>query len=122
MGESDERLDAEALLRELLAPWRDVSWEALDALEAAPPLEDVRAAPSGRRYRVKLHGYWDMEPWESDFHVVALVFGESGLRKRMPYRDSVDYGGEDLPSEPPATTRWVKGRLGRWHSRSRAPD
>ena len=92
MGNQGEELDAEALLRELLAPWRDVSWEALDALEAAPPLEDVRVAPSGRRYRVKLRGYWDMEPWESDFHIVASVYGESSLRKRMPYQDGIDYG------------------------------
>ena len=122
MGQPEEELDAEALLRELLAPWRDVSWEALDALEAAPPFEDVRVAPSGRRYRVKLRGYWDTEPWESDFHVVASVYGESGLRKRVPYRVSIDYGGEDLPPEPPTTTRWVKGRLGRWHLRSTTFD
>jgi hypothetical protein len=122
MGSSTEEFDAEALLRELLAPWRDVSWEALDELEAAPPSEDVRAVPSGRRYRVKLQGYWDMEPWESDFYVVASVYGESGFRKRVPYQDSVDYGGEDLPPEPPPTTRWIKGRLGRWRLKPETSD
>ena len=117
MSEADEKQDAQALLRDLLAPWRDVSWEALDGLEAAPAHEEVRAGASGRQYRVKLVGYWDMEPWESDFHVVASVYGEAGWRKRVPYQDSVDYGGEILPDTPPPTTRWVKNRLGRWRKR-----
>ena len=120
MGAPDEQNDAEALLRDLLAPWRDGSWEALDELEASPTHEDILIGPSGQRYRVKLVGYWDMEPWESDFHVEATVYGEAGWRKRMPYRDSVDYGGESLPDEPPPSTRWVKNRLGRW--RLRGPE
>ena len=119
MADSHEPLDAEALLRDLLAPWRDASWEALDRLEASDPYEDVLAGPSGCRYRVKLIGFWDMEPWESDFHVSASVYGDAALRKRLPYHDTVTYGGEDLPAEPPPTTRWVKNRLGRWRLRSR---
>ena len=118
MADSTERNDARAILRGLLEPWTNASWEALDQLDAAEPYEDVVQGPSGRRYRVKLLAGWDMKPWESDFYVWARVYGRSDWRRRFPYLDTVVHGGEDLPSEPPPTTRWVKNRRGRWRLRS----
>jgi hypothetical protein len=114
MADSTERDDARVILGRLLEPWANASWEALDQLEAAEPYEDEVEGPSGRSYRVKLLGDWDMKPWESDFYVWARVYGRSGWRKRFPYLETVVRGGEGLPREPPPTTRWVKDRHGRW--------
>jgi hypothetical protein len=80
--DSIEQSDVRALLRELLAPWENASWEMLDELEAAEPRSDEVEAPSGRRYRVKVSAGWDMDPWESDFHVWVRVYGRSVWRVR----------------------------------------
>jgi hypothetical protein len=47
-----------------------LSWEELDAY--GKQVEDVMS-PTGRRFRVKSHAFWDMEAWESGMYVIVRV-------------------------------------------------
>jgi hypothetical protein len=122
MADSTEERDVAVLLHRLLEPWESATWDELDRLEAADARDEEMVAPSGRRYRVKLFGGWDMEPWESDFYVWARVYGRGGWRRIFPYVDIVIHGGEKLPPDPPATTRWIKNERGKWRVRSDGSD
>jgi hypothetical protein len=92
----EEAEEARTLLRDKIALMERLTWDELDAY--GEQLEEVTLS-TGTRLRVRSTTYWDMEPWQSDLHIVAEATPVAGrIRRVRPYREHTIRGGEQLPS------------------------
>lgn len=71
-----------------------LSWEELDAYGKL--VEDVMS-PTGRRFRVKSHAFWDMEAWESGMYVIVRVYPTPRWRRFWGYSAVETRGDRDDP-------------------------
>ena len=87
--------ELQEVLRQRVTDMDRLSWDELDAY--GERVEEI-TLPSGQEIRVRTKAFWDMEPWQSDMHIVAQG---ARLARRVgrawPYREHRLKRGEDLP-------------------------
>jgi len=100
-----EKSDVSAIIDDRLRRLQALSWGELDSF---PRRDELIVGESGRRYRVRMWTFWDMEPWQSGLYLVVKVRPQRGPRRLFAYRAAVVRGGPDDPIPPPPSDAAVE--------------
>ena len=94
-----EAAEARALAHRKAQEVSALPWDELDRY--GEKVEEVEL-PTGKKARVKICAFWDMDDWESDMNVIVKVYAPRGCRRYWPWKAARVRGGETLPTQRPA--------------------